>query len=58
MDDYVPLTNDFRYQTCIAMSQKAVRLAARLAARAFAADRAGAAASRDEYLSRIRQRAA
>jgi Radical SAM superfamily len=55
--DYVPLTNDFRYRTCAAMSQKEVRLAARLAARAFAADRAGAASSRDEYLARIRQRA-
>lgn len=55
--DYVPLTNDFRYRTCAAMSQKEVRLAARLAARAFAADRAGEASSRDEYLARIRQRA-
>ncbi len=56
--DYVPLTNEFRYRTCAAMSQKEVRLAARLAARAFAADRAGDGEGRDAYLSRLRERAA
>jgi radical SAM superfamily enzyme YgiQ (UPF0313 family) len=55
--DYVPLTNDFQYRTCAAMSQKEVRLAARLASRAFAADRSGDTRARDGYLARLRQRA-